>query len=229
MLKSVSLSLLGLFCVFSTVLFSQDKKPLDSIISEYEVDKGLLTTYLKGDKLYLELQDSLLGKDLLMVTRYVQLPANFNAYTNAGSKSSQLMVRFSKRGDRILLTQHSYVNTAETTDPISLSVEQNNFPPILGAFDIENEEPDRYLIQVSDYFNSDGPGFNIIRRSLKKEYGLGSADRKRSFIDTVNSFPENTEIRHTLTYSASSPPRGNRTGTLSFQINHSIIENKQEE
>ncbi|MGB0601611.1 MAG: DUF5117 domain-containing protein, partial [Flavobacteriaceae bacterium] len=158
-----------------------------------------------------------------MVTRYVQLPANFNAYTNAGSKSSQLMVRFSKRGDRILLTQHSYVNTAESADPISLSVEQNNFPPILGAFDIENEETDRYLIQVSDYFNSDGPGFNIIRKSLKKEYGLGSADRKRSFIDTVNSFPENTEIRHTLTYSASSPPRGNRAGTLSFQINHSII------
>ena len=61
----------------------------------------------------MELQDSLLGKDLLMVTRYVQLPANFNAYTNAGSKSSQLMVSFSKRGDRILLTQHSYVNTAE--------------------------------------------------------------------------------------------------------------------
>ena len=221
--KSVSLSILILFCVFSTVLISQDKKPLDSIISEYEVDKGLFNTYLKGDKLYMELQDSLLGKDLLMVTRYVQLPANFNAYTNAGSKSSQLMVRFSKRGDRILLTQHSYVNTAESADPISLSVEQNNFPPILGAFDIENEETDRYLIQVSDYFNSDGPGFNIIRKSLKKEYGLGSADRNRSFIDTVNSFPENTEIRHTLTYSASSPPSGNRAGTLSFQINHSII------
>ena len=129
MLKTVSLSLLVLFCAFSTVVFSQDKKPLDSIISEYEVDKGLLTTYLKGDKLYLELQDSLLGKDLLMVTRYVQLPANFNAYTNAGSKSSQLMVRFSKRGDRILLTQHSYVNRAESADPISLSVEQNNFLP----------------------------------------------------------------------------------------------------
>jgi len=221
--KSVSLSILILFCVFSTVLISQDKKPLDSIISEYEVDKGLFNTYLKGDKLYMELQDSLLGKDLLMVTRYVQLPANFNAYTNAGSKSSQLMVRFSKRGDRILLTQHSYVNTAESADPISLSVEQNNFPPILGAFDIENEETDRYLIQVSDYFNSDGPGFNIIRKSLKKEYGLGSADRNRSFIDTVNSFPENTEIRHTLTYSASSLPSDNRAGTLSFQINHSII------
>ena len=223
MLKTVSLPLLLVFFTFSLSLSSQDKKPLDSIISNYEADKGLLNTYLKGDKLYLELQDSLLGKDLLMVTRYVQLPANFNAYTNAGSKSSQLLVRFSKRGERILLTQHSYVNTAETADPIHLSVEQNNFPPILGAFTIENKESDRYLIQVSDYFNADGPGFNVIRKSLKKEYGLGNPDKNRSFIDSVKSFPENTEIRHTLTYSATSPPRGNQTGTLSFQINHSII------
>ncbi len=223
MLKTVSLPLLLVFFTFSLSLSSQDKKPLDSIISNYEADKGLLNTYLKGDKLYLELQDSLLEKDLLMVTRYVQLPANFNAYTNAGSKTSQLLVRFSKRGDRILLTQHSYVNTAETADPIHLSVEQNNFPPILGAFTIENKESDRYLIQVSDYFNADGPGFNVIRKSLKKEYGLGNPDKNRSFIDSVKSFPENTEIRHTLTYSATSPPRGNQTGTLSFQINHSII------
>ena len=213
----------SLFVVLSTTSKAQDKKPLDSIVSKYESNHGLLITYLKCDKLYLELQDSLLEKDLLMVTRYVQLPSNFNAYTNAGSKSSQLLIRFSKRGDRILLTQHSYVNTAAEEDPISLSVEQNNYPPILGAFTIENKESNRYLFDVSDYFNSDAPGFNVIRKSLKKEYGLGSIDKKRSFIDEVKSFPKNTEIRHTLTYAASSPPAGNQAETLSFQMNHSII------
>ncbi|MDA8948857.1 zinc-dependent metalloprotease [Flavobacteriaceae bacterium] len=223
MFKTVTYSILFALLSFSSLLFSQEKKTLDSIISDFKVDKGLLSTYLKEDKLYFELQDSLLGKDLLMVTRYSQLPANFNTYTNAGSKSSQLLVRFSKRGDRILLTQHSYVNTAEVGSPISLSVEQNNFPPILGAFTIENKETDRYLIEVSDYFNSDSPGFNVIRKSFKKQFGLSSVDRKRSFIDHVKSFPRNTEIRHTLTYSASTPPRGNQAGTLSFQMNHSII------
>jgi hypothetical protein len=158
-----------------------------------------------------------------MVTRYVKLPSNFNAYTNAGSKSSQLLIRFTKKEDRILLTQHSFINTAESSDPISLSVEQNNFPPILAAFEIKNKEPDRNLIEVSDYFNSDAPGFNVVRKSLKKQFGLSSMDKKRSFIDRVKSFPRNTEIRHTLTFGASSPPRGNQAGTLSFQMNHSII------
>lgn len=206
-----------------TILFGQSKKSLDSIIADFNTDKGLFTTHIKGDELYFELHDSLLGKDLLMITRYAQLPANYNAYTNAGSKSSQLMVRFSKKRDRILLTQHSFINTAKTSDPISLSVEKNNFPPILGAFNIQNKESDRYLFKVSDYFNSDAPSFNVIRKSLKKKFGLSSLDQKRSFIDNVKSFPENTEILHTLTYNASSPPRGNSTGTFSFQINHSII------
>ena len=222
MLKPFSYPVIYLF--FATCfLYSQEKKSIDSLVTDFSQDQGLVTTYQKGDELYFEIQDSLLGKDLLMVTRYVQLPSNFNPYTNAGSKSSQLLVRFTKQADRILFTQHSFINTAEEEDPISLSVQQNNFPPILGAFKIKNKEKDRYLISVSDYFNAESPGFNVMRRSLKKSFGAGSIDRNRSFLDTVKSFPNNIEIKHTLTYSATTPPRGNNTGTLSFQMNHSLI------
>ena len=52
---------------------------------------------------------------------------------------------------------------------------------------------------------------------------LSGVDKKRSFIDSARSFPENTEILHTLTFSASKAPRKNSTKTFSFQINHSII------
>ena len=58
---------------------------------------------------------------------------------------------------------------------------------------------------------------------MKKEYSIGSNDSKRSFIDSVKSFPENIEIRHTLTYNLGKPPRGNTANTMSFQVNHSII------
>ncbi|MDA7736443.1 zinc-dependent metalloprotease, partial [Flavobacteriaceae bacterium] len=128
-----------------------------------------------------------------------------------------------KKGKQILLTQESFVNFANEEDPISQSVKLNNFPPILAAFPIKNSEENRYLIDVSSYFNNDSPGFNIIRKSLKKEYSIGSNDSKRSFIDSVKSFPENIEIRHTLTYNLGKPPRGNTANTMSFQVNHSII------
>ena len=42
--------------------------------------KGLITTYIdEENKLYFELSESLLNKELLVVTRYAQLPANYSA------------------------------------------------------------------------------------------------------------------------------------------------------
>jgi hypothetical protein len=198
-------------------------KSIDSLTQKMQKKAGLITSYHKENKIYFELSDSLLEKDLLMVTRFVKLPSNYQAYINAGSKTSQQLIHFKKKGKRILLTQESFVNVAAEEDPISLSVKSNNFPPILAAFTIKNTEDDRFLIDVSSYFNDDSPGFNIIRKSIKKEYSMGSNDSKRSFVDSVKNFPENIEIRHTLTYSLSNPPRGNYTNTMSFQVNHSII------
>ena len=198
-------------------------KSIDSLTFKMSKQEGLITTYQKESKVFFEISKELLDKDLLMVTRFARLPANYQAYLNAGSKTSQQLIHFKKKGSQILLTQESYVNIADQKDPISLSVALNNFPPILAVFKIKNIENDRYLIDVSSYFNDDSPGFNIIRKGLKKEYGIGNPDGKRSYIDTLKSFPKNTEIRHTLTYKATSAPRSNPTSTLSFQINHSII------
>ena len=198
-------------------------KSIDSLTFKMSKQEGLITTYQKESKVFFEISKGLLDEDLLMVTRFVRLPANYQAYLNAGSKTSQQLVHFKKKGPQLLLTQESYVNIADQKDPISLSVALNNFPPILAVFKIKNIENDRYLIDVSSYFSDDSPGFNIIRKGLKKEYGIGNPDGKRSYIDTLKSFPKNTEIRHTLTYKATSAPRSNPTSTLSFQINHSII------
>ena len=223
------LVLLSLFLNLSPSLAQKSKakedvkKTIDSLTQDLKKQEGLIISYSKDNKIYFEIGSDLLDKDLLMVTRFVQFPANFQAYQNAGSKTSEQLIHFSKKGTQIVLTQKSYVNIADQEDPIAQSVAQNNFPPILASFSIKNKETDRFLIDVSSYFNSDSPGFNILRASQKKQFGIVSVDTKRSFIDSVKSFPENVEIRHTLTYSTSKAPRGNRTQTLSFQVNHSLI------
>ena len=124
---------------------------------------------------------------------------------------------------KILLKEVSYSNIADTNDPISISVSENNFKPILAAFEIKNSDEDSYLIDVTAYFMSDSPGFNIIRSYDKENYKIGGVDKKRSFIDSAKSFPQNIEVLHTLTFSANKAPRKNQTKSFSFQINHSII------
>ena len=199
-------------------------KALDSITKGMIQSKGLITTYSNDEnKLFFELNESLLNKDLLVVTRYAQLPANYSAYRNAGSKTAEQVVRFVKKGKKIFLKQVSYSNIAEEKDPISLSVKENNFEPILAGFDIKNKESNRLLIDVSNHFMADSPGFNIIRKGEKDRYKIGGVDKKRSSIDSANSFPNNTEILHTLTFSVNKAPRSNTTKSFSFQINHSFI------
>ena len=198
-------------------------KTIDSLTQNFKKQEGLIISYQKENKIFFEINKNLLEKDLLMVTRFVQFPANFQAYQNAGSKTSEQLIHFTKKGKQLLLTQKSYLNIADQKDPISQSVTKNNFPPILAAFTIKNKETERYLIDVSNYFNNDSPGFNILSKSSKNEFGIGGIDSKRSFIDTVESFPKNIEIKHTLTYRSNKAPRNNKTKTLSFQVNHSII------
>lgn len=200
-----------------------ERKSIDSLTIGLTKKKGVITSYQKEDKIFFEIDNDLLSKDLLMVTRFVKFPANFQAYQNAGSKTSEQLIHFSKKNKQLLIIQKSYINIADKKDPIAKSVAQNNFPPILAAFPIKNNEKDRFLIDVSKYFNNDSPGFNILSAAQKKQFGIGSIDSKRSFIDEVKSFKENIEIRHTLTYRSSKAPKDNSTKTVSFQINHSII------
>ncbi len=222
---------LMLFTLIGTIAYPQskegkdDKKPIDSLVEAIPQSKGALTSYFSVDKqkLLIAVPKSLLKKDLLMISRYAKLPANYSPYTNAGSKSSEMVIRFEKLGDQLLLKQVSFVNLANESDPINISVTQNNFPPILATFKILNSEEDVYLVNATKYFSSDSPGFNVIGSTQKKNYGIGSVDKDRSFIDRVKSYPENIEILHTLTYAANKAPRQNAAKTYSFQMNHSIV------
>ena len=128
-------------------------KTLDSLVIGMKASKGLITTYLNQEStLYFELSQDLLAKELLIVTRLAQLPANYSGYINAGSKTSERVISFSKKGNKILMKEMSYTNISNEEDPISQSVSKNNYPAVLGAFTILNKESDRFLIDVSDYF-----------------------------------------------------------------------------
>ena len=104
----------------TTDLKIDQSKSIDSLTKDIDKQKGMITSYFKKDKLLFEIDKNILEKDLLMVTRFVQFPANYQAYQNAGSKTSEQLIHFIKKGDRILLLEKSYINIANIKDPISL-------------------------------------------------------------------------------------------------------------
>ena len=213
--------------IFVTLFFSfslnSQKKSVDSLTKDMNMSKGIINSYTKNNKLLFEVPNGILGKEILVVTRLAQVPSGYSPYINAGSKTSEQVISFYRKNNRVDIRQLSYNNIADLDDPISQSVIENNFSPILASFEIKNSDTSSFLIDVSEYFLKDSPGFNIINSRVKDQYKIGGVDRRRSSIDSARSFPENIEILATLTFNTNKPPRINRTKTFSFQVNHSFI------
>ena len=82
---------------------------------------------------------NLFGKEMLLVTRIKELPADLGGgYVNAGSKINTQVVVWEKFQNKILLKVKSYNAIANDSLPIYKSVKANNLEPIIYAFDIKS-------------------------------------------------------------------------------------------
>ena len=216
-------SLIIFIALFFSFSLNSQKKSIDSLTKGMDMSKGVINSYTNNNKLLFEIPNEILGKEILVVTRLAQVPSGYSPYINAGSKTSEQVISFYKKNNKIDIRQLSYNNIADPDDPIIQSVVENNFSPILASFEVRNSDKSSFLIDVSDFFLKDSPGFNIINSRVKDQYKIGGVDRKRSSIDSSRSFPENIEVLATLTFNTNKPPRINRTKTFSFQVNHSFI------
>ena len=218
------ISIIAALFIVSSLSAQKNNKTIDSLTNGMKLTEGVINAYTNDDnKMYFEINKDLLNIEILVVTRLAQIPSGYSAYINAGSKTSEQVIEFQKKNNSINIRQLSFNNVANQEDPINQSVIENNFPPILASFEIKNSEANSFLIDVSNYFLNDSPGFNIINSRIKEQYKIGNVDKKRSSIDSARSFPENIEILNTLTFDTKKPPRENKTKTFSFQVNHSFI------
>tara|TARA_B110000196_G_scaffold80328_1_gene69096 strand:- start:32979 stop:35315 length:2337 start_codon:yes stop_codon:yes gene_type:complete len=218
------ISIIAALFIVSSLSAQKNNKTIDSLTNGMKLTEGVINAYTNDDnKMYFEINKDLLNIEILVVTRLAQIPSGYSAYINAGSKTSEQVIEFQKKNNSINIRQLSFNNVANQEDPINQSVIENNFPPILASFEIKNSGANSFLIDVSNYFLNDSPGFNIINSRIKEQYKIGNVDKKRSSIDSARSFPENIEILNTLTFDTKKPPRENKTKTFSFQVNHSFI------
>ena len=218
------ISIIAALFLVSSLSAQKNNKTIDSLTKGMKLTEGVINAYTNDDnKMYFEINKDLLNVEILVVTRLAQIPSGYSAYINAGSKTSEQVIEFQKKNNSVNIRQLSFNNVANQEDPINQSVIENNFPPILASFEIKNSGANSFLIDVSNYFLNDSPGFNIINSRIKEQYKIGNVDKKRSSIDSARSFPENIEILNTLTFDTKKPPKENKTKTFSFQVNHSFI------
>jgi len=202
-------------------------KPYNKVITaEAKSDAGLFTTHRVDDKLYFTIPDSLMGKDMLLVSRIAKVPSGYGGgYVNAGSKVNEQVIRWSKRGNYVDARVISFENQSDEDSPISKSVEANNFFPILFSAEVETKTPDStgVVIDVTKLFTQDIAAINAVSPRSRKQYKIRRLDNNRSYIESAHAYPQNVEIKHVMTYEAEEPPQRDQASTLTFLMNQSMI------
>ena len=85
----------------------------DVITADAVTDGGLFDVHRVGENRFFEFRGSLLGRDMLLVSRIGKVPVGFPGFQPAGVKTGEQVLRWERRGDRILLRTISYANVAD--------------------------------------------------------------------------------------------------------------------
>ena len=222
----------------------KEPKPYKKVIDSTAVtQKGLIDVHKVADKYLFEISDSLIGKEIMTITRYSKTPAGGGIF--GGEEINRQVVRFEKgQNNTIILRSITYViMTPDEDKPITQSVKNSSADPIIGIYDILAYKKDASgknnaasVIDMTSAFESDTQIFSL--NSVNKQLlSLQAFQKDKSFIQFVKSFPINTEVRTTKTFTTVAPqisrtptprigvnlPAGLDAGVVTMEINTSFI------
>ena len=191
------------------------------VTKEMKTDEGLFKVHSADDTYLFEVPDTLINREMLMVTRIAKTA---NGIGFGGGKTNTQVLRWQRKGKKILLRVVSHNVVADTILPVHEAVVNSNFEPVLFSFPIKafNKDTTAVVIDATSLFSTDVKplGFPQFYRS---RYKISRMDKTRSYIDRVSSYPENIEVRHVKTYFASKPPSNGSVGSISVEMSNSMI------
>lgn len=197
-------------------------KPYDEVITaEAKSDEGLFTVHWVDEKLYFEIPNEMLGREMLLVSRIAKTATGVGY---GGEKSNTQVVRWQRHGDKILLRIATYVNVADENFPIFQAVQNANLEPIAMKFDIAalGKDSGSVVIDVTGLYTQDVALLGL-SQGERTTYKVKKLDTDRSFLVSAKSYPQNIEVRSILTYQASEPPSNPSTESLTLEMNHSMV------
>ncbi|PWT71144.1 MAG: zinc-dependent metalloprotease [Bacteroidetes bacterium] len=217
----------------------QGPKPYKDVITEKAISKkGLFTVHQVDDKWLFEIPDSILNREILAVTRYSKTPAGGNSY--GGERVNEQTIRWEKGpSNNIFLRVVTVVSLAQdSSQPIAMAVRNSTLDPIAAAFDIKayGKDSSSFVIDVTDFFKNDNQPVSL-SPSVKRRYSLGGIASDRSYIQSIHTFPINTEVKTVKTFSSSPGPGGiifgpnipttlpaaEASGYVTIELNNSFI------
>lgn len=177
-----------------------------------KASKGMFNVFFKGEQLFIEIPDSLLGRDMLLGSRVSEI--SDNSKISAGQRrANPVLISFSRKNKVLFMHRPTGSAIANPNDPVSIALDRNNLNPVQYTFDIvaRNTTNNASLIDVSKFFSAEV--------DLVFPAGIGNTGRieqKASGILSAKAFAKNVEIKSHYNYSGGRDP-------FAATINYSIL------
>ena len=202
-------------------------KPFSEVITNKAKSKtGLFKTHRVDDKWYFEIPDSMLNREMLVVTRLAKVPANVKVGNQqyGGEQINEQVWQWERRGKQVFIRVPSYSIRADENTDMYQSVKNSNLSSILAAFDIKayNKDTTGVVIDVTDFYNGDIMAIGA-SDALRKAYKTTMFDATRSYVDTIKTFPINIEVVTAKTYRSTESPIDNTIAAVTFEFNTSML------
>jgi len=184
--------------------------PYDKLHSGATISNGFITLIKKGGSLYLEIPDSLLGRDMLLGGRVAAI-SNNKSIAAGQRRSNPKLFSFKKDKGRLLMIIPVSRNIALPNDSITPSVERNNIEPVTRIFDIVASKGGSSVIDVTKYFTDEVS--EVWPSDLSKS---GKLESKLGGIRSHKVYERNVEIVSDYYYTGAREP-------FAVTMNYSIL------
>jgi len=211
----------------SSAVKKEGIKPFSEVITaKARTTDGLFKTHKVDDKWYFEISDSMINREMLVVTRLAKAPVGIKVGNQqyGGEALNEQVWKWERRGRQVYIRVPSYATKADPNSDMFESVQNSNLPQILAGFEIKayNKDTTGVVIDVTDFYNGDVMAIGATD-ALRKMYKITLYDATRSYIDTVKTFPINVEVKTAKTYRAAESPTDNSNGAVTFEFNTSML------
>ena len=181
---------------------------------------GLFTISQVDTKYYFQIPDSLFNRYMLVVTRFLSTPEGMGIF--GGEKANEQTIYFEKGANNtVFLRSLQYRQDVRNADSmLAKALAGSNENPIVAAFPIKTTNPEtgNVVIEVTDVFKKDNPMFSLESKD-KTDKKLGSLADDKTFIETIDTYPINIEVKTTKTYASTTAS----SGTVTLRLNSSIV------
>ncbi len=146
-----------------------------------------------------------------------------------GQLGSSVVVRFERRGKRVLLVRDNLGVRAPGENAAEQRAAAEGFPTsVIANFAIESEANGTLVVDATSFFLSDTYG---IAESVRRgQQGNARVDAARSWVDSARTkaFVRNTEIHSVLTFAVDNPGAQLRrvspdAGSVTMEVHHSLV------